>query len=111
VALALMNPAQEGEYRVFNQFTETFTLNQLAELVKNAGNEYGLNVQIEHLDNPRIEAEEHYYNPVHQKLTDLGLEPVLLSDALLNDLLRAVNEHKYWVDPSLIRPTVQWRQN
>ena len=46
VELASLNPAEPGEFRVFNQFTEQFSINQLAELVQRAGKEYGLDVQI-----------------------------------------------------------------
>ena len=75
VELAVNNPAEAGEYRVFNQFTESFSVSELAELVQRSGAEVGLEVEIEHLENPRVELEEHYYNPVHTKLLDLGLEP------------------------------------
>ena len=37
VELAVANPAELGEFRVFNQFTEQFSVAELAELVARAG--------------------------------------------------------------------------
>src|SRR3954451_757835 len=73
VELAIANPAEPGEYRVFNQFTEQFSVRELAALVQHAGHGLGLDVEIAELENPRVEAEEHYYNAVHTKLLELGL--------------------------------------
>src|SRR5215217_4497960 len=78
VDLAVDNPPEAGEYRVFNQFTESFSVAELAGLVQRSAAELGIEVEIDHLDNPRVEAEEHYYNPIHTKLLDLGLEPSYL---------------------------------
>ena len=78
VELAVENPADRGEFRVFNQFTEQFSVAELAELVKAAGEHLGYSVEVQHVENPRVELEEHYYNATHTKLLDLGLEPTLL---------------------------------
>ena len=80
VRLAAENPADEGELKVFNQLTETFSVNQLADKVKAAGNGLGLNVEIKSIPNPRKEMEEHYYNPVHSGLIEMGLEPHYMTD-------------------------------
>ena len=77
VELAVNNPGELGEYRVFNQFTEQFTVGELAERVKKAGEELGHSVEIQSFPNPRVEMEEHYYNAANTKLRDLGLEPHL----------------------------------
>ena len=82
VELACNNPAASGEFRVFNQFTERFSILDIAHQVHAAGKKIGLDVAITHLPDPRVEAEEHYYNAKHSKLIDLGLQPHLLSDAL-----------------------------
>ena len=73
IELACLNPANAGECRVFNQFTEQFSVLELARMVQAAGNKLGMNVEIDHLPDPRVEAEEHYYNAKHSKLIDLGL--------------------------------------
>jgi UDP-sulfoquinovose synthase len=92
VRLSLGNPAEKGELRIFNQFTETFSVNELADKVQSAGSQLGLDVQIKNIENPRIELEEHYYNPSHTGLLDLGLEPNYLSDSELVRMMDYVNK-------------------
>jgi UDP-sulfoquinovose synthase len=108
VELAVENPADAAEYRVFNQFTEMFSVGQLAELVQTAGAELGHEVEIEHLANPRIEAEEHYYNPTHTKLLGLGLQPSYLGDELVRSMLKAIDRHRDRVIESAIEPVTRW---
>jgi UDP-sulfoquinovose synthase len=110
VELACMNPAARGECRVFNQFTEQFSVLQLAQLVQAAGKKMGLSVQIKELPDPRVEAEQHYYNAKHSKLLDLGLRPHLLSDSLLDSLMNIAVRYRERVDPSLFLPQVDWRK-
>jgi len=109
VELASMNPAAEGEYRVFNQFTEQFSINELADLVQRAGKAYGLDVEIAHVDNPRVELEEHYYNATHTKLVDLGLKPHLLSETLVESMFSVIERHRDRVLPGSILPRTRWR--
>lgn len=108
VELAVASPANSGEYRVFNQFTEMFSVGELAMMVKKAGNSLGMDVEIEHLKNPRIEAEEHYFNAKNTSLLDLGLQPHYLSDSLLDSLLNVAVKYKSRVDKELILPKVKW---
>jgi UDP-sulfoquinovose synthase len=108
--LACLNPAAPGECRVYNQFTERFSILELADIIQKAGKKIGLDVEITHLPDPRVEAQEHYYNAKHSKLVDLGLQPHLLSDALLDSLLKIAVKYKDRVDESLIMPRVNWRQ-
>lgn len=110
VELAIANPAQAGEFRVFNQFTELFSINDLAMMVKKAGNAIGLNVDINHLENPRVESEQHYFNAKNTKLLDLGLEPHLLSDSLLDSLLNFAVKYHSRVDNNQILPKVSWHR-
>jgi UDP-sulfoquinovose synthase len=81
----------------------------LAELVKRSGAEVGLEVEIDHVENPRVELEEHYYNPVHTKLLDLGLEPTLLGDELVRSMLHTIERHRDRVIDSAIDPRTQWK--
>jgi UDP-sulfoquinovose synthase len=106
VRIASENPANRGEFRVFNQFTESFSVLELAEAVKKA---YPGEVSVEHTANPRVEAEQHYYNAKHTKLVDLGLQPHLLNETLIDSLFHVVEKHKDGVNLDAIRPTVQWR--
>jgi UDP-sulfoquinovose synthase len=109
VELTAQNPAGAGEYRVFNQFTETFTVAGLAEKVKHAGGVLGIDVQVDHLQNPRFELEEHYYNPVHTKLPSLGLDPTLLSENLIESTLGVIQRYRGRVINDVIAPSTQWR--
>jgi len=94
---------------VFNQFTEQFSVLELAELVQKAGAEYGLQVQVDHVDNPRVEKEEHYYNAMHTKLLDLGLKPHLLSRTLIESMFGEIEKYRDRVIPELIMPRTRWR--
>jgi UDP-sulfoquinovose synthase len=109
VELAVLNPPEPGEYRVFNQFTEQFSVLDLARQVHEAGTAYGLPVEVRHLENPRVESEEHYYNPAHTKLLDLGLEPHLLSETLIESMFAAIRRHKDRVILDHIMPSTRWR--
>ncbi len=109
IELVCLNPAAPGEFRVFNQFTEQFSVLDLAQLIQMVGREVGLRVEIDHLPDPRVEAETHYYNAKHSKLTDLGLEPHLLSDALVNSLIEVAVRYRHRIDPALFTPQVNWR--
>lgn len=110
IELAIANPANPGEFRVFNQFTELFSIGDLALMVKKAGNAIGLNVDINHLDNPRVEREEHYFNAKNTKLLDLGLQPHYLSDSLLDSLLNFAVKYQQRVDHKQILPKVSWHR-
>jgi UDP-sulfoquinovose synthase len=109
VELTAANPPGPGEYRVFNQFTEVFNVFDLAEKVRHAGGELGIDVQVDHVANPRLELEEHYYNPMHTKLLELGLQPTLLSETLIESMLKAIQRHQDRVLMDVIAPVTQWR--
>jgi UDP-sulfoquinovose synthase len=109
VELAIANPAQLGEFRVFNQFTEQFSVGDLAVMVQKASNAIGLKVEVNHLDNPRVEKEEHYFNAKNTNLLSLGLQPHYLSDALLDSLLNFAVKYQHRVDQKQILPKVSWR--
>ncbi|QQE65183.1 NAD-dependent dehydratase [Leptolyngbya sp. BL0902] len=111
IEIAIANPGDPGIFRVFNQFTEMFSVGDLAMLVKKAGTTLGLDVEINHLENPRVEAEDHYFNAKNTNLLDLGLQPHLLSDSLLDSLLNFAVKYKDRVDHSQIMPKVQWRRS
>jgi UDP-sulfoquinovose synthase len=109
IELACLNPAAPGEFRVFNQFTEQFSVLDLAMAVQSAAKELGLRVTVNHLPDPRVEAETHYYNAKHSKLIDLGLRPHLLSSSLLDSLMNVAIRYKDRVDVSMMMPQVNWR--
>src|SRR6201997_509006 len=109
IELACLNPAARGECRVYNQFTEQFSVLELAGLVVEAGRKMGLPVEVEHLPTPRVEAEEHYYNASHSKLLDLGLQPHYLSESLLDSLMNIALKYRDRGDPTIMLPQVNWR--
>ena len=109
VELTAANPPAAGEYRVFNQFTEVFTVAELAEKVRHAGEEIGIPVQVRNVANPRVEQEEHYYNPKHTKLPSLGLQPTLLSETLIESALHVIDRYKGRVIGDVIDPSTEWR--
>jgi UDP-sulfoquinovose synthase len=111
VELATTNPPEAGEYRVFNQFTEQFSIMELAEKVREAGAHHGIDVRIDHVDNPRVELEEHYYNATHTKLLDLGLRPHLLSETLIESMFATIERYKNRVIADHIMPTTRWRSH
>jgi UDP-sulfoquinovose synthase len=108
IRLAAENPAERGEFRVFNQMTESMSVLDIAKLVADL---HPNAVQVEHLDNPRVEAEAHYYKVTHTGLVGLGLEPHLLSDTLLTSLYAVADRWKHRADPAALRPSVRWRQS
>jgi UDP-sulfoquinovose synthase len=105
IRLASENPADAGEFRVFNQMTETMSIRQIAETI---ANEFPGNATIEHVDNPRVEIYDHYYKVVHTALEGLGLKPTLLSTTLIDHLFDVVERHRARVDVAAIMPTVRW---
>lgn len=109
IELATRNPADPGELRVMNQFTETFSVNELADRVRRAGAGLGLDVQVQTLPNPRKEPEEHYYNPAHSALLDLGLEPTYMSDDVLRGMMELVMKYRDRIAADRILPRVAWR--
>lgn len=109
IELAILTPPRPGEYRVFNQFTEQFSVLDLANLVQRTGSHKGLEVAIHHLPDPRVEAEVHYYNAKHTKLLDLGLVPHKLSDVLLDSIIDVVIRYRDRVREGTLLPQVNWR--
>jgi UDP-sulfoquinovose synthase len=108
IGLAAANPAEPGQLRVFNQFTEQFSVLELAERVKEAGEHLDWTVSIEHTANPRIEMEQHYYNAVHTGLLSLGLEPHFLGTELIDTMLKRIKHHEGAVDPATLVQNVRW---
>jgi len=110
VELALNNPVAGGDLRVLNQFTETFSVNEIAERVQRVGNGMGLKVEAKSIPNPRKEAEEHYYNPAHSGLLELGLSPHYMTDETVASLLEQVVRYEGSIDRAKILPRVVWNR-
>ncbi|HXW38445.1 MAG TPA: NAD-dependent epimerase/dehydratase family protein [Acidimicrobiales bacterium] len=106
VELAVTNPAERGEYRVFNQFTESFSIQELADKVVDASS---APVSVTNIENPRVEKEHHYYRAAHTKLLDLGLVPHLLERSTVASILRVAERHRDRIDSDAIAPSTNWR--
>jgi len=108
VELAMNHPAGGGQLRILNQFTEVFSVNELAEKVKRVGDHLGLNVQVKSIDNPRKEREEHRYVAHSTGLTELGLKPHLMTDEVVAGMLNKIMKYKDRIDPAKVMPRVRW---
>ncbi|MBU2726069.1 NAD-dependent epimerase/dehydratase family protein, partial [Acidithiobacillus ferridurans] len=109
VELAALHPAKAGEFRVFNQFTEQFSIMDIAKKVQNVALLYDINVTISHLPNPREEMEQHYYHAVHTGLPELGLQPHHLTDDVIAHMLDRAISAKENVRRVGILPRVTWK--
>ncbi|MCY0876914.1 MAG: NAD-dependent epimerase/dehydratase family protein [Firmicutes bacterium] len=108
IELAALNPAKRGEFRVFNQFTEEFSVFDLAKMVERVARDLGLNPEIQHVQNPRVELEQHYYHAAHTRLLELGLKPHLLNDSVIRGIIEAALAEKARIRTDIIMPTVTW---
>ena len=109
--LALDNPPEAGEYRVFNQFEEVYDITELALKVQSGANDLGLNAEVRNLVNPRVELEEHYYNPDHQNLIDLGYRPTGDVDSEIRVMLGDLMKYRDRIEAKrdVLVPDVNWR--
>ncbi|HIQ04549.1 MAG TPA: NAD-dependent epimerase/dehydratase family protein, partial [Anaerolineae bacterium] len=110
LTLAIENPPEAGEYRVFNQFEEVYDVTELAKMVQEVGNEFGLDVEVRNLENPRKEAEQHYYNPDHQHLFDLGYQPTHDVKAELRIMLQDLIRYRDRIEAKreVLIPDIHW---
>jgi len=108
VHMSEKTPANKGELRIFNQIMETFSANELAEKVQHVGKKLGYDVKIDHLENPRREAEEHYYNPTYQGLKEIGVKPHLLTDEVLEGMFRVAEQFKDDIRKDVIFRGIKW---
>ncbi len=108
VHMSEKTPAQKGELRIFNQIMETFSVNQLAKKVQEIGRKIGYDNKMQNIENPRREAEEHYYNPTYQGLIEIGVEPHYLTDKVLEGMFRVVGRFKENIRQDVIFRGVKW---
>lgn len=109
IYLALKHPPKKGEFRVRNQFTEIFSLNDLAKKVKKSCEKIGIKVNIKNIKNPRVEKSSHYYNPSNKSFKKIGLKPIKLSERFIIDNIKIIQANKHIVKKELIKPTVNWK--
>jgi UDP-sulfoquinovose synthase len=108
VHMSEKTPAQKGELRIYNQIMETFSVNELAEMTQSVGQKLGYDVLIKNIENPRREAEEHYYNPTYQGLLELGVKPHYLTDEVMTEMFRVVEQYKGNIREDVIFRGIKW---
>ena len=110
LTLVVENPPDTADYRVFNQFQGVFTVKELALKVRQVAAEVGFDVPITNLENPRIEAENHYYNPAHRALFDLGYQPTEDIDKEVRMMLEDLMKYRDRIEANkdVLIPDVRW---
>mgnify|MGYP001487747482 FL=1 len=109
VKIATNNPPKEGEFRVFNQFTEFSSLNEMANKIKIFAEKNEIKAGIKHIKNPRIEEEDHYYNPKNTSLISLGLKPIIFDDEQISKIYKVVKKNINRINPDSLKPNIQWK--
>ena len=110
IELAAENPADRGELLIYNQITESYSVQELAERVQEVAKEYfDLDATIENIENPRVEQEEHYFNAKHTALQELGLEPHLLTDEVIRDIMQLAIDHEDRILENVVMNSPQWK--
>lgn len=110
VNIATNNPAKSGEFRVFNQYTEVLSINDIAKYITDAANQIGIKTKLTNLENPRVEQENHYYKPKNENLLNLGLKPTLINDNVLPDMIKKALINKDKILKTTILPTIKWKK-
>lgn len=105
---SVQNPARAGELRIFNQIMETFSVMELATLTQKVGHKLGYGVSLKSIENPRKEAEEHYYNPTYHGLKDIGVIPHFLTENVMEAMFRVVDQFKHSIRKDVIFRGVRW---
>lgn len=108
IYLSLINEPNKGELRIFNQFTETLTVNGIAERIQLIAQKMGYDCNIKLIENPRKEKEEHYYNAIHKGLTDLGIKPRYFTDEMIETLISIAAKYKNNIKRDIIFKGVKW---
>jgi UDP-sulfoquinovose synthase len=110
LSIAIENPPNNGEYRVFNQFEEVYELTEVALKVQKVAQDFGLQMEVRNLENPRLEMEEHYYNPDRQHLLDLGYQPTNDIEAEMAIMFRDLMRYKHRIEARAhaLIPDIRW---
>ncbi len=110
INIAVNNPAKIGEFRVFNQYTETLSINDISNIVIDAADLLGIKTKSKNIKNPRIEQEDHYYNPKNTSLIKLGLDPIKLEKELVAKIIDKVSSYKDRIIKTTIKPNILWKK-
>ena len=108
VKIAANNQPKKGEFRVFNQFTDFKSLNEMAEVIIKSSKNLGIKAKAKKIKNPRKEMEEHYYNPKNTSLISLGLKPIKFNENTIETDIKLITKYKKNIDQEYFMPTVKW---
>ncbi len=110
IEIAANNPAKKSEFRVFNQYTEVLSINDIAEKVIKASSLNGIKINHTNIKNPRVEEEDHYYKPSNTSLISLGLNPIKINDDVLTEMIKKVLKHKDRILINTVMPNIKWQK-
>ncbi len=110
INIAANNPPKSGEFRVFNQFTDFKSVNDLASMIIKASKEIGYKASSKSISNPRKEMEEHYYNPKNTSLISLGLKPINFNEEIINKNIKLISKYKTEVNKDYFSPSIKWEK-
>ena len=112
ISLLITKPPETGEYRVVNQFDEQYSVLEIAKMVEDVGNKKGLNVSIKSKENPRLEAEKHYFKADHNKLKELGFKRTREIDEEISIMLDQLLPYKERIEEKkdIIIKNIKWRE-
>lgn len=108
INIALKTVPKRGDLRILNQFTEQFSVNEIAFLVKEAASLLNIEVNIKNIKNPRKEMEEHYYNASNRSFLELGLKPTKMTKERLAEMMKIIMKYKSRIDLDKIMPNLNW---
>ena len=111
ISLALDNPPENGEFKVRNQFTEYKSVKELAILVQNAFNSENSTVEIDYIDNPRVEESKHYFNPINESFQKIGLSPKYIDQKLILEIASYLKPYIRRIDRTVLKPKIKWNFN
>ncbi len=109
VDLAVNNPPKEGEYRVFNQFTDFLSLVEMSNKIKIFAKQNNIKAESTNVKNPRIEDENHYYNPKNTSLLSLGLKPIKFDSNQIESIFKVVKANLDRVNQDTLDPNIKWK--
>ena len=104
------NPAKAKEFRVFNQYTEVLSINEIAKKVIEASLINGIEINSKNLENPRVEQEDHYYKPTNTSLIKLGLKPIKINNEILSEMIKKVIKYKSRILVNTVMPNIKWQK-
>ncbi|MFC6961574.1 NAD-dependent epimerase/dehydratase family protein [Halocatena marina] len=90
----LVVSGQSAEHTVYNQVTRPISIVEMAETIADVGAEFGLDVDVTHVENPREEDEEHAMEIENDRYMDLIGEQRQTFESGMRDILETLTAHR-----------------